>query len=169
MRLGMVVLAAGLLAGAAQASDKEPCGKGMVCASAPQTVIDALQAAGYKAVLTKSENSGNPMIESAASGYKFNIFFYECEEKKSCGSLQFNIGFTKEDDNTPELANLWNRKMRFIQMSAEEDKTLNVNYDVTTVGGLNQKNFADVIDWWAFMLGEMNKFFKENPAKPAKK
>jgi len=32
---------------------------------------------------------------------------------------------------------------------------------VTTVGGLNSKNFADVIDWWAGMMGQLNRFFKE--------
>ena len=38
--------------------------------------------------------------------------------------------------------------------------------DVSTIGGLNLKNFADVIDWWSVMLGELNKFFKEQGAKP---
>jgi hypothetical protein len=163
MRAILAVLGAVLLAGAAQATDKEPCGKGLVCASAPETVVEALQKAGYKAVLSKSETTGNPMVESAANGYDFNIFFYECEEKKSCASLQFGISFKPEDSNTPALANEWNRRMRFMQMAADENKVLSVNYDLSTIGGLNQKNFADVIEWWAFMLGQLHKFFDEHP------
>jgi len=149
---------------AAQAADKDPCGSGMVCASAPQTVINALQAAGYKGVLKKSENTGNPFIESAASGYTYRIFFYECEANKACASLQFRIDFTDDGGNSARVANLWNTEKRFSQMSFDEsDKSMSFSYDVTTLGGLNQKNFADVIDWWATMLGQLNAFFKAHP------
>ncbi len=166
MRATLAAMAAALLAASAQAADKEPCAPGLVCASAPQTVVDALQKGGYKAVLTKSDTTGNPMIDSAASGYNYNIFFYECEEKKNCASLQFSIAFAGEDANTPELANNWNKKMRFMQMSVDEHKVLSVSYDLSTIGGLNQKNFADVAEWWAYMLGELHKFFDEHPTPP---
>src|SRR3546814_6377613 len=53
------------------AADREACGAGLVCASDPQTVVKALQAAGYKALLSKSKQTGNPKIESAASGYDY--------------------------------------------------------------------------------------------------
>lgn len=165
MRALLAAFMAVLFTGAAHATDKDPCGKDMVCASAPQTVVEALQKAGYKAMLSKSETTGNPMIESAANGYNFNIFFYECEEKMSCASLQFGISFDAEDSNTPVLANEWNSKMRFTQMAVDKDKVLSVNYDVSTLGGLNQKNFTDVVEWWALMLGQLHKFFDEHPGK----
>ena len=154
------VAAAFAMCGSAQAADRDRCGTGMVCANAPQTVVAALQAAGYKAALDK-DKAGDPMIESAASGYNFTIYFYECAENKDCASLQFLASFDPEDSNTAELANRWNRTKRFSQMSVEEDKTLNFRFDVSTMGGLNQKNFADQIDWWAVMLGELSKFFRE--------
>ena len=146
------------------AADTEPCGTDLICASDPQTVVQALQAEGYKAALSKSSKTGNPKIESAASGYSYTIFFYECEETRHCGSLQFQISFEDDGGNTPELANEWNKDKRFAQMSVWDDHSLALAYDVTTVGGLNRKNFADVIDWWAVMLGEAGKFFKDNPA-----
>ncbi len=52
----LAVLGAVLLAGAARATDKEPCGKGLVCASAPETVVEALQKAGYKAALRQERD-----------------------------------------------------------------------------------------------------------------
>lgn len=157
-------LAIGVGASAAQAADTAPCAANMVCASAPQTVVAALQAAGYKGTLTKSETTGNPMIESAASGYNYRIYFYECEANKACASIQFRINFSDDGGNSQYLANLWNLEKRFSQMSFDpEDKSLSFSYDVTTVGGLNQKNFADVIDWWATMLGQLNAFFKAHP------
>ncbi len=158
------VALAGTAFSQAQAADKEPCGKAMVCASDPQSVVSAIQAAGYKAVLKNSKTTGNPMIDSAAAGYNYSIFFYECEEKKDCASLQFSISFADDGANTPELANLWNKTKRFSQMAVDDDKSLSFSYDVTTLGGLNQKNFADVVDWWATMLGELGRFFKDQEA-----
>ena len=162
--LAGAALAIGICIGAApaQATDKEPCGKNMVCANAPQTVVDALQAAGFKAALSKSKQTGNPMIESAASGFNFHVFFYECEENKNCASLQFSTSFNNDDgQNSADLANKWNSEKRFSQMSFDpSDKSLNFAYDVSTFGGLGKKNFADVIDWWETMLGQLPDFFK---------
>lgn len=165
--LTILAVAAAACAAPAFALDEEPCGKAMVCASDPQSIVKAVQAAGYKAMLTKSGTTGNPMIESAANGYNYSIFFYECEDGKKCGSIQFQISFEDDGANTLELANKWNSGKRFSQMAIADDKSLVVTYDVATIGGLNQKNFADVIDWWTLMLGELSKFFKENPAPKA--
>lgn len=146
------------------AAEAPTCGPGLICASKPQSIVEALQKAGYKAVLSKSDVSGNPKIDSAASGYNYSIYFYGCEKAAACTSLHFEISFEDDGANTPELANKWNKDKRFLQMSVADDHTLAVGYDVTTVGGLNGENFADVIDWWSSLLGEVGKFFKENPA-----
>lgn len=150
-----------VMCGSAYAADKNMCGTGMVCANTPKTVVAALQKAGYKAVLEK-DNDGDPVIKSAASGYNFVIFFYDCAENKNCASLQFNVSFSPEDSNTVELANKWNSSKRFGQMAVAESKALTVSFDLSTLGGLNETNFADQIDWWAVTLGELPQFFREN-------
>ena len=125
MRAWWLVPALMMMAGAADAATPTTdCAANMVCASRPQSVVDALQAAGYKAALTKSKSTGNPMIESAASGYNFTIYFYGCEEMKDCNSLQFGINFADDGGNTIELANKWNQSKRFIQMSLADDKPM---------------------------------------------
>lgn len=153
-----------MASGPAWAVDKDDCATGMVCASKPQSIVDALQSSGFRATLSKSETTGNPKIESAANGYNFSIFFYGCEKNVRCDSIQFLVSFDDDGVNTPELANKWNKNKRFSQMSVDDDKILDLGYDVTTMGGLPAKNFADVIEWWATMLGEAGRFFKENPA-----
>jgi hypothetical protein len=163
IRLAAAALAALFVAGSAQASDTDPCGTSMICASSPKTIVDAIQKAGYKAALDKDDD-GDPMIESAANGYDFTIYFYECEKAKDCASLQFVASFEDDGANNAALANAWNHKKRFIQMSVDDDGSLNARYDISTLGGLNQKNFADVVDWWAHMLGELGQFFREQPA-----
>ena len=157
------LIAAALLGPAALAA--EGCPAAHVCASAPQTVVAALQAQGYKAQLGSNEQTNSPLITSAANGYNFTVHFFGCKEGRNCTSLSFVTVFENDGTNTPELANLWNRDNRFSQMAVNDNGSLAFTYDVTTVGGLNQANFADVVDWWQTMLGLVGKFFKEHPGK----
>jgi len=155
----MAAAIAAILAVPAQAAPS--CPAGLVCASNPQTVVSALQKLGYKALLGTSENSGNPKIDSSAAGYDYTIYFYDCRPEKGCGSLGFTVVFEDDGTNTAKLANAWNRDNRFSQMAVNDNGTLAFTYDVTTVGGLNQANFADVVDWWQVMLGKVRGFFGE--------
>lgn len=163
-----VVATATMLAGTASAQDRDPCGASLVCASNPETVVAALHKAGYEAKLS-ADNVGDPMIESKA-GYRFDIYFYGCEAKKNCDSLRFEIIFEKAPENTPALANKWNAGKRFIYLAAKDDGRLTAAYDLATIGGVNQRNFADVLDWWNSMLEELGQFFdKELPPADAGK
>jgi hypothetical protein len=165
--IGMVAaMMASLVAGPAPAA--AVCAKDMVCASSPDTVVSALQAAGYRAKLTRNDKTKEPQIASAANGYNFDVYFYGCKDGENCSSLSFWISFTKDPTNSADLANEWNRQKRFSAMSYDPtDGSVAISYDVTTVGGINQDNFADVIDWWASIMGQARKFFDQHPA-PAK-
>lgn len=160
---GMATLA---LPSVASAKDADPCKPDLICASNPQTIVAALQAEGYKAKLDV-DSGGDPDIVSAASGYNFDIFFYGCVEHKQCDSLQFQIVFAKDPGNTLALVNKWNLGHRFGQMALKDSGQIVMNYDLSTIGGLNKTNFADALDWWTTILGDANQFFaKELP--PAK-
>jgi hypothetical protein len=164
MRLVLGILASFLAAiGASGAGLAQGCSADMVCAERPQSIVDALQAQGYQAQLGRNEKTGNPTVKSAASGYNYTIYFFGCESGRNCTSLTFATIFENDGTNTPQLANAWNKDNRFSQMAVNDDGSLAFTYDVTTVGGLNRKNFADVVDWWQTMLGLVNKFFKEQP------
>jgi Putative bacterial sensory transduction regulator len=159
----VIVTGMALLAGApALASDTEPCGKGLICASDPATVVQALQDTGYKAKLDK-DTTGDPMVSSSASGYDFDIMFYGCKDHKQCDSLQMRVSFAKDGANTFQLANKWNSDKRFSQAYISDKGSFVVDYDVTTAGGLTIANFADVIDWWSVTLGNLKTFFADNP------
>jgi hypothetical protein len=146
------------------ASDPATCPSGMICASDPEAVAEELRKLGYRAELTKHE-SGDPQIKSAAAGYDYRLNFNDCTENKQCRSLGFVIVFADDGKNTLELANTWNRQKRFSQMAVNENGSLAFSYDVTTVGGLTKANFADVVDWWQVMLGQVRTYFSERSAK----
>jgi hypothetical protein len=163
----LIVAAALSAAAPAAAKDEVPCGKDLVCASAPATVGAGLMRAGYQGLIDK-DKGGDPMVESAASGYKFTVYFYGCEKNVACDSLQFYAGFKNDSGRDLAFVNKWNAGKRFSQMSLDKDGDIEFRYDVTTMGGLTQKNFGDVVDWWATMLGELGKFFDANPGAEAK-
>jgi hypothetical protein len=144
------------------------CPSSYICGTNPQGVVDTLNALGYKATLGKSEATGNPKISSSASGYNYEIFFYGCDKGVNCNSLGFMASFEKDSHNSAALTNDWNRDKRFSTMSYDPaDGTISLSYDVTTVGGISQVNFADIIGWWDAMLGQARTFFNERTA-PAK-
>lgn len=146
------------------ASDPATCPSGMICASDPEAVAEELRKLGYRAELTKHE-SGDPQIKSAAAGYDYRLNFNDCTANKECRSLGFVVVFADDGKNTLELANTWNRQKRFSQMAVNENGSLAFSYDVTTVGGLTKANFADVVDWWQVMLGQVRTYFSERSAK----
>lgn len=157
-----------LASGTAHAVDKTPCPANMVCASAPTTVGAALIKAGYQGLVTKADD-GDPEIESAASGYKFWVEFYGCDKNAQCDSLQFYAVFEGNPARDATFVNEWNSTKRFSQLSVrKKDGKMELRYDVSTIGGLNAANFADVVDWWATMLGGFGQFLSERPL-PEKK
>jgi Putative bacterial sensory transduction regulator len=162
VKLALAMMVA-ICAAPAMAIDKDPCGTGLICASKPETVVSALQDAGYKAKLSK-DDSGDPMVSSSAAGYDFDVYFYGCKDNKQCDSLQMRVSFAKDGANTPELANKWNKGKRFSQAYIDEKGRFVADYDVSTIGGLTKVNFADVVDWWSVTLGNLKTFFEENPA-----
>jgi hypothetical protein len=166
VHLAAAVAALLVTTGVAQAQDRKPCGEALVCASDPATVMRAMEKAGLKPKQTV-DKQGDPMIESDEAAYHFDVYFYGCEQNRNCDSLRFEVVFKKEDENTADLANRWNRGKRFLQASVPEDGRFVVAYDVATIGGLTDRNFADVLDWWSSMLGELGEFFqKELDIKP---
>lgn len=155
-------LALGTLASSAQAKDDKPCGANMVCASDPNTVVAALQKAGYKAKLGK-DGVGDPEIDSAASGYSFSVYFYDCVDHKQCAAIQFYVSFEKDAQNTEAFANKWNTDKRFLRAHVNDKGELIFDHDVSTIGGLNQANFADLLEWMASSLNTVRDYL--NPKK----
>jgi hypothetical protein len=154
----------------ASAEDKTPCGAGLICASKPDTVFAAMEKAGFKPKLT-TDTDGDPMIESDEAAYHFDVYFYDCVEHRNCASLRFEVLFDKAPENTAAFANKWNVQSRLLTTFVRADEKFVGTADVSTVGGLNAANFADVLDWWSSQLNALGAFFKKElnlPDAPAK-
>jgi len=153
-------------AGAASAKDSQPCAKDIICASAPTTVGGAMIMAGYQGLID-TDGEGDPMIVSSAAGYKFYVYFYDCEQHKECASLQFSMRLTPSAPRDLTFVNKWNSEKRFAQMALTKEGDLRLTHDVSTIGGINRANFTDMVEWWSTMMGMLDTFMTANPPAAA--
>jgi hypothetical protein len=135
--------------------------------SDPKQVAQAMVAAGYKAEL-KSNSKGEPFITSSTNGQSFTVEFYGCKGAKECGSFQFYSWFKKDPFYTLELVNEWNAGKRFLKLAIDKDGDLSQFMDFTAVGRVERKAFADMIDWYTVMDGDLGTFLKEKRAAAGK-
>ncbi|HEX2763070.1 MAG TPA: YbjN domain-containing protein [Allosphingosinicella sp.] len=134
-----------------------PAGAQTVKAQDPQSVVQALQGAGYKATLG-TDKVGDPMITSGVSGTTFQIFFYNCTEHKDCATVQFHSGYDLTTPVTLDRINEWNRSQRFGRafLDKENDPILEMDVDLDD-GGITPLLFIDNIEFWASILGNFEK------------
>lgn len=135
-------------AGAAQAQ--------MVTAQNPQSIVAALQGAGYKAELTK-DKTGDPLIHSSSGGSNFAIFFYGCTRNTQCATIQFFAGYAEAKATLSQM-NDWNAKKRFGRAYVADTGAARVEMDVDLDdGGMSTKLFEDNLEFWVATMGAFEK------------
>jgi len=151
MRMIQVALAA-LIAGTAV-----PAGAQMVQAQDPQSLVAAMQAAGYAAKLG-TDKVGDPMITSGSSGTAFQIFFYNCTAHKACATVQFHAGYDLEKGLAMDRINAWNSSQRFGRAYLDKDNDPIVEMDLDLDdGGLSRALFNDNIEFWTSIMTAFQK------------
>ena len=128
----------------------------MVRASDPQSVVAAMQAGGYKAILGK-DSTGDPKIESASSGAKFIINFYGCTKNVACKTVTFYAGWTGTNTSMSQV-NEWNKAKRFSRGYIDKDGDPVMEFDVDLdAGGMSQGLFIDNAQFWEASMGAFKK------------
>lgn len=148
----------GLVSAAALLAFAVPANAQMVRAQDPQSLVRALQGAGYAANLG-TDRVGDPMITSGVSGTTFQIFFYNCTDNRNCATVQFHSGYdVRVPVDLPKL-NEWNRTKRFARafLDKENDPILEMDVDLDD-GGLSPALFIDNIEFWASVLGDFERY-----------
>jgi hypothetical protein len=142
---------------AALAAQAVPASAQMVRAQDPQTLVKALQDAGYTARLG-TDRIGDPMITSGVSGTTFQIYFYNCTQNKDCATVQFHSGYDLRNPVDLPKLNEWNRTKRFARafLDKENDPILEMDVDLDD-GGLSPALFIDNIEFWASLLGDFER------------
>jgi Putative bacterial sensory transduction regulator len=129
----------------------------MVTAQNPQSVVSALQNAGYKAELT-TDGAGDPKIESGSSGNKFVVFFYGCTKNRDCTTLQFYAGWSGPKVSLEQI-NKWNNDKRFSRALLDKDGDPVIKQDLDLDdGGLSRLLFEDNLEYWVLVMNEFAKY-----------
>ncbi|HEX8468049.1 MAG TPA: YbjN domain-containing protein [Allosphingosinicella sp.] len=129
----------------------------LVSAKKPDSLVKALQAAGYSAKLEK-DGTGDPMIASAANGHPFRVIFYGCKANKDCATITFAAGYDKKSETSLASINEWNRKNRFgrAYLDDEGDPLLSMDIDLDD-GGVSPALFTDNLEFWTAVSGAFQK------------
>jgi Putative bacterial sensory transduction regulator len=151
MRMMHIALAA-LVAGTAV-----PAGAQMVRAQDPQSLVAAMQEAGYAAKLG-TDKVGDPMITSGSSGTSFQVFFYNCTAHKACATVQFHAGYDLTKPLPLDRINEWNGSQRFgrAYLDKEGDPILEMDLDLDD-GGLSRPLFSDNLEFWTSVMTAFQK------------
>jgi hypothetical protein len=156
MRATMAGLAGALLLASATVTARAQMD--LVDPADPQSVVNAMQANGYKAVLSFTA-AGKPKIDSAISRSKVTVLFNDCRDNANCKSIQFYVGYNVR--NKPfsiDKVNEWNQTKRWAKAYIDREGDPVLEMDVNMIGGISGANFADTIDWWRLALTEYEKF-----------
>ena len=124
-----------------------------------EEVAGVLQDKGYRAEVS-TDKQGDPMILSTTSGFKFRVFFYECEQKPRCKSIQFSAVFTWKDGSAEKVAT-WNRTKRFGKVYLDEDSDPVVQMDMDMEHGATSEAIANNMERWNAVLAGFVKYLRE--------
>lgn len=147
-----------LAAVAAFASYAVPGAAQMVKAQDPQTLVRALQDAGYAAALG-TDGVGDPMITSGVSGTNFRILFYNCTANRDCATVQFHQAYKVGTPIDLPKLNEWNSTKRFgrAYLDKDSDPVLAMDVDLDD-GGVSAALFIDNVQFWASVLSQFERF-----------
>jgi hypothetical protein len=148
--IARALIAAALFASAAPAAAQN-------VTADPQKLAAVLQAAGYQAELGK-DNTGDPMITSAAAGSKFVVLFYNCTDHAGCTTIQFQTAWAMKVKPTLSAVNEWNHGNRFGRAYIDKEGDPGIMMDVNLdKGGMPPGLFRDNLEVWVAVMGNFKK------------
>ena len=130
---------------------------GTVSLADPNSLVAALQKAGYKAKLTYEE--GKPEIESSAAGATFYLYFQNCESKEGCEDIMVQSAYDLDKDAVSlETINKFNRDNRWARVYLDDESDPVIESDLMFTGRrMDEDTFIGGIKAWDDVLGRFHK------------
>ncbi len=116
-------------------------------------VADVLLRKGFTAEV-RTDNQGDPIVNSAASGAKFTVFFFGCNHTPRCESIQFFAGYQRKGVSL-EAINKWNRENRYARAYLSKDgRHPDVEMDLYVDKGFTTELLEGYLDLWTLIMGD---------------
>ena len=134
-----------------------PAAPGKVSIADPNSLVAALQKAGYKAKLTFEE--GKPEIESSAAGATFYLYFQNCESKDGCEDIMVQSAYDMAQNAVSlETINKFNKDNRWARAYLDDESDPILEYDLVFAGKqLDESTFIESVKAWDDVLGRFHK------------
>lgn len=146
-------------AGAANNNNSNAATGGEVTATNPQSVIDALSAAGYPGKLDKMD-SGRTSIAVKISGLNTFIDFYDCaDDLTDCYTLLFNVSLDLKDGTTLDDANKWNSEQITGRVWLDKNNDPTLDFSLSTFKGISADTFEQSVKLWDTKIGDFKDAF----------
>jgi len=107
-----------------------------------------------------SDKDGDPLIRSSTKDVKFGVFFYGCNGKPRCDSIQFSAGFSVKGMTPAKIAQ-WNRTKRFGRAWADDEADPWVEMDMDLEHGATTEAVANDLDRWIGVITEFQKYINQ--------
>lgn len=134
-------------------------GGAMVTATNPQSVLDALSAAGYVGKFAPMDN-GRQSISLKISGLNTFIDFYDCaDDYTDCYTLLFNVSLDFKDGSTEQQANDWNSQQITGRVWLDKNNDPTLDFSLSTFGGISQDVFEQNVKLWDTKIGDFKDAF----------
>jgi hypothetical protein len=145
------------LAAASMGAQDAPLPPGKVSIADPNSLVTALQRAGYRATLTYEE--GKPEIESSAAGATFQLRFQNCETKDGCEDILVQSAYDLDKDKVSlETINKFNKDNRWARAYLDDENDPVIESDLIFAGKqLDEATFIETMKAWDDVLGRFHK------------
>ena len=124
-------------------------------------LAEIVREAGYKA-LVKSRAEGGEYIESAQSGWKTFITFFNKTEDRTYTSFQFGLWMNNDKGELSlTKVNEFNANWRYAKIIINDDNSLLLRMDVNLVGGVSREHIIAQVTLWDNLLSNYGDFARE--------
>jgi hypothetical protein len=125
----------------------------------PEAMATIIRDAGYKADVYEFGNpTKHKAVATAMEGFKVRVYFYSCNDKNECGSINFETTFTKNPKFTAAWVNKWNAEKRYTKLYIDpSDESLCFDFDIYVYGGVTSETIKDAVTLYDSALGDLAK------------
>lgn len=143
--LGAAAMALALTCGAASAAPLPKDGL------TREEVLQWLQKKGYAATIKMDPASRENYIVTSSQGANWGMYFYSCDDKARCTSLQYSVVWDDAKLTTDQI-NAWNRTKRFMRAYSTSNGATFGEYDFdVSPGGTWEAVDQTLVRWEALM------------------
>lgn len=126
----------------------------------PDLILSLAQS--YGAARLTTDRWGDPLVDAAVNGVRYQIYFYECGETKAvCENIQFFAAWETEGRVSMASVNKWNQTRRFGTAHIDPENDAAIKMTANLEGGVSDRNLRSRFEYWIAVMNEFQQFIRD--------